>query len=256
MKKLIALFDDRATAVQAQQDLVRSGFAAGEVQVLDRQLKTRDEEKGFWDSLGDLFGTEDYDVYEEAARRGGTLLTVNVAEERADAAIAILRRHNPMDVDRRAHEWKTAGWNRPTRTEAPFPRRTTRPAAATKKQRTAAEGETLPVAQERLVIGKREQDLGGVRIYTHVEEVPVEKDITLRETHAEVERRAADRPAGEDAFKERSIEVHESREVPVVNKEARVVEDVVVKKEAEQHTEKVKDTLRKTEVEVDRSGRT
>jgi stress response protein YsnF len=37
----------------------------------------------------------------------------------------------------------------------------------------------------------------------------------------------------------------------VVSKEARVVEEVVVRKEADQRTETISDTVRKTEVEVD-----
>ena len=56
---------------------------------------------------------------------------------------------------------------------------------------------------------------------------------------------------GGDAFKERTIEVEERGEEAVVSKEARVVEEVVVRKEADQRTETVSDTVRKTEVDVE-----
>ena len=56
---------------------------------------------------------------------------------------------------------------------------------------------------------------------------------------------------GSDAFQERTIEVEERGEEAVVSKEARVTEEVVVRKEAEQHTETVSDTVRKTEVDVE-----
>ncbi len=56
---------------------------------------------------------------------------------------------------------------------------------------------------------------------------------------------------GDGAFQERNIEMTETSEVPVVEKEARVTEEVVVKKTSDQRTENVEDTVRRTEVEVD-----
>jgi stress response protein YsnF len=54
-----------------------------------------------------------------------------------------------------------------------------------------------------------------------------------------------------DPFQERTIEVEERGEEAVVSKEARVVEEVVVRKEAEQRTETISDTVRRTEVDVE-----
>jgi stress response protein YsnF len=45
--------------------------------------------------------------------------------------------------------------------------------------------------------------------------------------------------------------VGERSEEAVVSKEARVVEEVVVHKEAEQRTETISDTVRRTEVDVE-----
>ena len=56
---------------------------------------------------------------------------------------------------------------------------------------------------------------------------------------------------GGDPFQERTIEVEERGEEAVVSKEARVVEEVVVRKDVEQRTETVSDTVRKTEVDVE-----
>jgi stress response protein YsnF len=49
---------------------------------------------------------------------------------------------------------------------------------------------------------------------------------------------------------ERTVEVHETEEVPVVGKTARVIEEVAIRKEATERTETVKDTVRREEVEV------
>lgn len=66
-----------------------------------------------------------------------------------------------------------------------------------------------------------------------------------------IERRPVDRPADEDAFRERSIEAEERREEAVVPKEARVVEEVGLRREGDTRTETVSDTIRKTEVEIE-----
>jgi hypothetical protein len=71
--------------------------------------------------------------------------------------------------------------------------------------------------------------------------------------HVNVEVRPVDRQAAatDEAFRERTIEAEEGAEEPVVAKEARVKEEVVLNKEAEDRTETVQDTVRKTQVEVE-----
>jgi uncharacterized protein (TIGR02271 family) len=113
--------------------------------------------------------------------------------------------------------------------------------------------EVIPVAEERLRVGKRDVSHGRVRIRSYVVETPVEEQVTLREERVAVERRPVDRALGdaEQAFQERTIEAEERGEEAVVSKQARITEEVVVRKEAEQRTETVSDTVRQTEVEVE-----
>jgi uncharacterized protein (TIGR02271 family) len=90
-----------------------------------------------------------------------------------------------------------------------------------------------------------------------VEETPVNEQVTLREEHANIERRPVDRPATEAdlaAFKDEVIEVRQTAEKAVVNKTARVVEEVVVGKTATTTTQQVSDTVRKTVVDVERDN--
>ena len=87
----------------------------------------------------------------------------------------------------------------------------------------------------------------------------MQEQVALREERVSVERRPVDRPiaAGDDAFRERTIEATETAEEAVVAKEARVTEEVVVRKQSEERTQTVSDTVRRTEVEVeDERGRT
>jgi stress response protein YsnF len=50
------------------------------------------------------------------------------------------------------------------------------------------------------------------------------------------------------------VEVRETSEEPVVAKTARVVEEVVVGREAIERTETVRDTVRREEVEIAKDG--
>ncbi len=129
---------------------------------------------------------------------------------------------------------------------------------ARERARAADPGEvTVPVVEEEVQVGTRQVQRGGVRLYTRVLEQPVEQEVRLREEHVRVERRPVDRPATEAdlaAARDRTIEVTETREEPVVAKEARVVEEVVVGKEREERTETVQETVRRTEVEVEPVG--
>jgi len=111
---------------------------------------------------------------------------------------------------------------------------------------------TIPVIEEELQVGKREVERGGVRVESRVEEKPVTEQVQLREEHVHVERRPVDRPvtAGDEAFREGTLEVTERGEEAVVSKTARVVEEVVVGKQVEERTETITDTVRRTDVDV------
>jgi uncharacterized protein (TIGR02271 family) len=115
----------------------------------------------------------------------------------------------------------------------------------------------VPVVEEELQVGTRQVRRGGVRLYTRVTERPVEETVRLRDETVHVERHPVDRPATEAdvaAAKEGTIEVTETDEEVVARKQARVVEEVVVSKDVEEHTEAVRDTVRRTEVEVESIG--
>ncbi|MDQ1558454.1 MAG: hypothetical protein QOD32_1514 [Pyrinomonadaceae bacterium] len=111
---------------------------------------------------------------------------------------------------------------------------------------------TIPVVEEELKVGKREVERGGVRVESRVKETPVTEEVQLREERVHVERRPVDRPVtnADAAFREGTLEVTERAEEAVVSKSARVVEEVVVGKQVEEHTETVRDTLRRTDVDV------
>jgi uncharacterized protein (TIGR02271 family) len=231
---VIGLFDDPRQAQQVVHALVDDGFRREDIRTL-----TREEEA----SVGTLsaYGVPEAEAqyYTDGLRRGGTVVLVDAADDRADRAVAIMERAPAVD-------------------------RETRPGAEATRERGRAgtrQGETgdvkVPVVEEELQVGTRQVQRGGVRLYTRMTERPVEETVRLRDETVHVERRPVDRPATEAdvaAAKERTVEVTETDEEPVVRKQARVVEEVVVSKDVEERTETVRDRVRRTEVEVEPVG--
>lgn len=287
---VVGLFDNRQEADAARADLIREGFKDDGIRVVAQQAGTQTTgtttavtgDRSLWEDVKDFFGfgheDEGYE-YEEGIRRGGILVAVSAAPDRIERATDILMRHNPVDIDRRAEEWRSAGWNggatmpatakadtRATAAAAtrppvapkaqPAANATTSGTAAAASARTQQAGEqAIPVVEEELQVGKR-QVQRGVRIFQHVTERPVQEQVELRDERVTVERRAVDRPATDlgNAFQDKTIEVTEIHEEPVVSKQAHVVEEVVVNKQANTRTETVRDTVRRTDVEVQQAG--
>jgi uncharacterized membrane protein len=51
-------------------------------------------------------------AYAEGVRRGGTLITIHAEDDKlAQRAERILKRHGALDIDERARQWKSEGWN-------------------------------------------------------------------------------------------------------------------------------------------------
>jgi uncharacterized protein (TIGR02271 family) len=119
---------------------------------------------------------------------------------------------------------------------------------------TANETGSIPIIEEELHVGKRVVETGGARLRSRVIERPVEESINLREEHVHVERTPVNRPATDadlTNFQEGEIEITEHAEIPVVAKEARVVEEISLEKEVEEREETIRDTVRRTDVEID-----
>ena len=122
------------------------------------------------------------------------------------------------------------------------------------KNRNTSNDQTIPIIEENINVGKRVVQTGGVRVTTNMVETPVKETVRLREEHVKVERNPVNKPLPEGSFapfEESSIELTERAEVPVVSKEARVVEEISSGKEVNQREETIQDTVRKTEVDVE-----
>jgi len=117
---------------------------------------------------------------------------------------------------------------------------------------------TIEVVEEDLTVGKRAVDRGAVQVRSYVREEPVSAEVDLRATRVYVDRRPVDRAVQPGDLRDQVLEAHETGEEAVVAKEARVVEEIALRKETEVEHQQIRDTIRKTEVEIEdeRTGQT
>jgi uncharacterized protein (TIGR02271 family) len=256
-KSVVGLFDERTNIDAVIRDLDRIGVPKRHVHALGRADASEKGGRSFTSRVAAFFGFTGQErerelgaAYADAMNEGDTLLIVDVEDAMADPTAAVLNQYGAIDLDAR-----TAAREKREEREIPAPPESrTVPITSPAGSRTAPSTvqTTVPVVQEELEVGKRTVERGGVRVHSHVEEMPVEEVVRLREEHVNVERRPVDRPlSGTDAFKEVTVEVTETAEEPVVAKQARVVEEVIIDKQAEEREETIEDTVRRQEVEVE-----
>jgi stress response protein YsnF len=246
-----------------------------------------EEESGISKFFKNLFSDDDdTDKYTHVARRSQSIVTVHAqSSDEAEDAADILDDCGAVNVDERAASYGYAGSGRSgfsadsSTTDFTGTGTTALGAAdytgtpGLNSDRTTGDfvGDTgstytnsdinttnnttkIPIIEENLEVGKREVVRGGTRLRSRIVERPVEESLRLREETVHVNRNPVDRAAtSEDLanFSGREIEMTETAEVPVVNKEARVVEEVSLGKEVSERTETVSDTVRKTEVDIE-----
>ena len=288
--QIVALYETRAEADAAREKLLAAGVSSSAVQVMDKGadqmaggVDYESGNQGLWGSIKSLFmPDEDAHAYSHAIGAGHAMVVVtpNATSNRGQI-IQVLESTNPLDFDAKLEEWRQSGYNyAPGGTTtgstmastaatggaaiagaATAGAATTRTAttgtattATTSAAPLAGDTDTIKVVEERLRVGKREVAGGAVRVRSYVVERPVEEQVRLHEERVSVERRPVDRPvtgAEATAFQERTIEARATSEEAVVGKEARVVEEIGIRKEATERTETIHDTVRSTKVDVE-----
>jgi stress response protein YsnF len=205
-----------------------------------------EEKDGISKFFANLFGNDKDEPrrYSNAARSSDAIVTVHArSQQEASAAARLLDDAGAEDVDalagRQDHQ-----------------RQFDTPQGSGSEERE--NDRTIPVVEEDVHIGKREVETGGVRVRSRIVERPVEQNLRLREEHVRVERRKVDRPVEDrdrQHFKEGTTEFIEHKEVPVVSKNARVVEEIHMSKQVSERQEKVRDTEKKSQVDVEKLHR-
>jgi uncharacterized protein (TIGR02271 family) len=264
-RTVTAMFNSRADAERAAQQLSselgvdRAMVRTSPESVAGNSVTQPGQDTGFLASLKNLFlPEEDQYAYAEGVRRGSVLVTATVDEGEVNRASGILESAGAVDLDEQEASWRKSGWSgydASTASATPLPAATAISGETAKTAAASGRDEVIPVVEEKLVVGKRDVGRGSVRVRSYVVERPVEQQVSLHEERVDVDRRPVDRPLTEAdraaAFQDRTIEATATSEEAVVGKEARVVEEIALRKESSDRTETVRDTVRKTEVEVE-----
>jgi uncharacterized protein (TIGR02271 family) len=265
-KTVIGRFDDMRDAQQVVQALADDGFRREAIRTL-----TRPEEASVGALSAHGVPAAEAQEYADAVRQGGAVVLVDTPDDRADRAVALMEGAPAGDREARPaaeaalEQGRSSTARQPSGTgeagagaiDIPAVEGATRARESAGTRAGEAGDITIPVVEETIQVGTRQVRRGGVRLYTRVTERPVEETVRLRDETVRVERHPVDRPATEAdlaAGRGRTVEVTETDEEAVVAKEARVVEEVVVRKDVQEQTETVRDTVRRTEVEVEEVG--
>lgn len=247
---VFGIFDTADEAQNAVKQLLNNGFNHDVIDVraqrsTDSGNRNRDrndsDDSSISNFFSNLFGGDNDEsrTYSEVARRGSVVTVHATSKDEADRAARILDEYGAVDANERGRKYRTEG---------------TRGTGQTGEAKTQG---SIPVVEEKMEIGKREVETGGVRVRSRIIERPVEEKLRLREEHIDVDRRKVDRPATDadlKNFKEGTTEVTEHAEKPVVNKEARVVEEVNLNKETKERTQTIRDSVRKQDVDVKKTN--
>ena len=240
---LVCLFHRQDHAQAAVSDLHQAGIAQSSISIIGGPNAPADAlDKSKLASLG--MPDRDYNHLRDGVRDGGVVVAVADVTDTSDAVEDIFGKHSARQID------EAESSNREVAaTAAAIPLATAVPVAAD----AVTEQTAIPVIEEELVVGKRAVDQGGVRVYRHVVEIPVEESVSLREEHVVIERRPVNRAVSDTdgAFENKTIEMTETAEEAVIAKNARVVEEVLIGRTASQHVETIHDTVRKTEVDIE-----
>ena len=247
-EKVVSVYDTTDKAKAALNVLRTSGIDTSNVSLLDRNSFRSGIDQGHVGLWRRMFGENVWDheaaVYGDTLKRGGAILAVRGPKDQVARIMAILDAHQPVDVHQAAAK---IGTDVPLEAKALV----TSPQAAS----TPAEKEQiLRLAEEQMNVGKRMFETGTTRIRRFVTERPVEAQVNLHEEHAQVMRRAISNPdyIADIDWSDKEYTVTETAERPVVNKTARVVEEVAVRREGTDHVETVRDTVRRQQAEVEK----
>ena len=267
---VIGFFDNASEAQQAVEQLVSNGFSRASIDIAasggssassgttsgtsSYGTSSSSHDEGFGDKVSRFFGNlfdsdDDRSRYSTVASRSTTVTVHATSVAEAERAADLLDRYGAVDVDERASQYGYGATSASTTTDTSY----------VDRDRTADATGAIPIIEENLNVGKRVVETGGVRLRSRIIERPVEESVRLRVEHVHVERNPVNRPATEadlNSFREGSIEAREQAEVPVVGKTARVVEEVRLDKDVEERDEVVRDTVRRTDVDVENLGTT
>lgn len=263
-EKIVTMFSTLAQAEGAKRSLIKAGFAEHDIDVISgERLKSEGHEArhpSFWQRLfGSTLDEEQSGVYEDAVNSGSVVLTLRASDDQLPRAYSVLDAHDTGELPAGSALGQDDGYTVSTTTHTTTSGvNSVGDSGLTEPVRTSLTGdeseeEVLRLAEERLEVGKRLVSEGTTRVRRYTVTDQVSEDISLQEQHADIFRRSTGDLAATDNvdWEDKTIEVAETHEQPVINKTAHIKEEVVVRKDQSERVENVTDSVRRQEVDID-----
>jgi len=248
---VVGVFLDEDMAQRALQALQSAGY---QVRIAD-QSSLR--------NLSNMVGAEESRIYESRFNEGNTVVIVD-AGDRGEDALGVMLQNGAEYINLHADETSRAGWQQGQAYDANYYQNIDR----TQRQygqydeslgRARSEDEIrVLLREETLTPVKRAEQAGEVEIRKTVHEEQREVPVTLRHEEVTVERHAVDRPLREGEMvgdlQDDVIRVPVYQEQADLEKQARVVEEVVVDKDVIQEQQTLTGTVRREDIDIQKSG--
>lgn len=259
---VVTMFSSVSHAEAAKRSLTEAGFQDRDIDIISgERLRSEGYEArhpGFWQRLfGNSLEEDQAEVYDDALKTGGVVLSLRADEDDISRAVSILDAHEEMTTrstarpvqDMTDSDITASAADKNDRHEADAQR-------PVPPDETNNKEEVLRLAEERLIVGKRVINEGSTRIRRYTVADNVSETISLHEQHAEILRRPLSRTPSPDSpdWSEKTIEVEETREQPVISKTAQIKEEVVIRREQSDRDETIHDSVRRQEVDIAHPG--
>ncbi len=258
---VIGIFKTGEEAQYAANQLMKNGIDSNDIDLSARpagkDYTHKDDyhnENAITRFFDNLFGDDEDEkrkqMYCDVATRN-SLLTVHAdSKEHAKKALEVLNNSGAIDIENDYSHYQAAVSDKHDYSLDHYNEYRDKGVSNLNEQ-------SAKVIKEEMHVGKQDTVTGGARLRSYMIEKPVEATVRLRVEHAYVERQPVNRPATEADFanfKEGEISVTEHAERATVSKDAKVVEEVKLGKTTEQQKQTIKDTVRETKVEVEKTN--
>jgi stress response protein YsnF len=222
---IIGLFESGDIASKVVGALAKSGIEEDAIDILEdvgaSQISSRLIKAGYEKDQAERYG--------KAMRNGGALVVAEADDAAADGVLKTMRRFKTLTPEALIE-------------------------LTDKQPSESEEVETAQVIEEELEVGVA-RTTGGKRLEVSVSEREVQETVTLHTETVEVARTKAHRvlkpEEADKAFHERTIEMVEITEKPVVSRQAHVIEEVSHSKKSGEREVTVKGTVRRQDVTVE-----
>jgi len=260
---VVAVFDDRAQAEQAINDLENAGISSDQMRfaghgtssggMLDKikSLFTGQETGAIYNDLVNMGVPQDDASYYQREYEVGHSIVAVPAAGRMEEVTEVLARYGGYGANRRFAQTSDTANTANTASTAD-----TADTASTGVRETEAEGEQgVKLREEQLRVQKQPVETGEARLRKDVVSEQQSVDVPVTREEAYVERRPGsgqptDQPIGEGE----TYRVPVREEQVTVEKQPVVREEVSMGKRPVQDTRQVSDTVRREEAHVERTG--